>query len=894
MTVEVGMQGTSKRPARPGRPSKPTSSATPAPRRGGPRPTTLKVVERITELQMRQVPLELFASDLVPMLLDAFDAPAGALLLYGCESETLALLESRALSAGGRERLRALRRGAADSWEIPLHGLLNRKAYVIEGPDEHPFVPELVDRELVPRTSNLASIPLYRGQLPVGVLLVIADRRPILEIEILTQVLAFDTLALALDGYIRARSHVPGMAAEADPAASGESLVCEPWVEPREIAARLERELRETEQARAEIAARLADAETRLSDIDRGDDERAKVLAERQRQLAVLTEERDRARDAAAETGETVRALRGTIATIESERDALRTARTELAASAGKAAQEISRLEATCVALRAEEARLRDERARVLAAVDEPGAEPAAVVRALREKIVALEGEVGTQATDRAELARRSATQAEQVAQELTAQRQEVEELRAAHERTVEGLRATYGREIEEQRAQHARVIAEAAVMHERGRAEADAGHETALAALRAGQAETLARLLAERDVTRDEAEHLSVERDDLEARLTWALAEREEVAAAAAVRERAALAALETERRESEAMRAAFDLQRAAMDQGRADDAARLAALEADILARDERLAAAAHATEDFEAQQVELQGEIERLREDRARVLAVVDDPGAEPEAVIQALRERVGSTEALVQSLEEEKRQAMQRAATEVEQAEHRLAVQRRELAETRSAHRAALEEAEAVARREIEAAHAAHRAEREADAAAHRTEIATLRMSADRIDGERRATLTQLEYDRDAAMATARELRTTVAEREARLGELERAQSELAGERTDVTQRAAALAEELARMRGALGETERERESLRQRVAGLSTTEAERSVQVTALGAERERAETRRREAERRAEEIATELAVVQAEALRLREDRARVLAAVDDDAEPVAV
>jgi hypothetical protein len=888
------MQGTSKRQVRPGRSPKSTTSAAPAPRRGGPRPTTLKIVERITELQMRQAPLETFAADMVPLLLDAFDAPAGALLLYGCESETLALLESRALSPAGRERLQALRRGAADSWEIPLHGLLNRKAYVIESPDEHPFVPELVDREIVPRTANLASIPLYRGQLPVGVVLVIADRRPILETEILTHVLAFDALALALDGYIRSRSHASGAASAADPAADSEALTCEPWVEPREIAARLERDLRQTEQARAEIAARLADAENRLSEIDGGDDERAKLLTEQQRQLALLTQERDQARGAAAETGEAVRELRATVVAIEGERDALRTAQGELSARAGNAAQEISRLETLCAALRTEETRLREERARVLAAVDEPGAEPAAVIRALREKIVALEGEIGTQATDRAELARRSAAQAEQVAQQLAAQRREVEELRATHERALGGMRTTHLRELEDERAQHARVIAEAAVMHERGRVEADAGHDTTLAALRAEQAETLARACAERDARRDEAEHLSVERDDLEARLTWALAEREEVAAAAAVRERAALAALETERRESEAMRAAFDLQRAAMEQGRADDATRLGALEADVLARDERLATAARETEDVEAQLLETRGEVARLREDRARVLAVVDDPGAEPEVVIQALRERVGSTEALVRSLEEEKRQAMQRAAAEVEQAEHRLAVQRRELAETRGAHRAALEEAQAAARREMDEAHAAHRLEREADAAAHLAEIANLHASADRIDAERRATLTQLEYDRDAAMATVRELRTTIAEREARLGELQRSQSELAGERTDVTERAAALAEELTRVRAALGEAEHASETLRQRVGGLSSAETERNAQLTTLVAEREQAEARRREAERRAEEVATELAVVTAEAHRLREDRARVLAAVDDDAEPVAV
>jgi len=341
--------------------------------------------------------------------------------------------------------------------------------------------------------------------------------------------------------------------------------------------------------------------------------------------------------------------------------------------------------------------------------------------------------------------------------------------------------------------------------------------------------------------------------------------------------------------------MRAAFDQQRAAMEQGRAEDAQRLTALEHEIVGRDDRLAASARELEERAEQLAATRAEVARLHEDRDRVLAVVDDPGAEPGAVIQALRERVVSAESQAGALEEEKRQAMQRAAAEIEEAEHRVALQRRELAEARAAHRTVLEEAPATLRRELEQTHAAHRAEREADATAHRDEITALHAAADRVDVERRTMLTQLEYDRDAALAGGRELRSTLAAREARLGELERTRADLDAERARLEQLAAASAAELARVRVAVVESEAERAAVRERVGVLTVAEAQHATQLTALMADHERADAERREAARRAEQLATELAVVQAETLRLRDDRARVLAAVDDDgAEPVTV
>lgn len=929
----------------------------------GPRPTTVRLIERIVALQMRQVPLETFAAEMVPLLLDAFDAPAGALLLYQCESETLAMIGSRGLSAVGRQHLERLRRGAADSWEIPLHGLLNRKAYVIERPDEHPFVPELAARDVMPHAANLASIPLYRGQLPVGVLLALADRRPIGEGEILAHVLAFDALSLALDAYLRDRA-VPMATPPADGAgelarlvvvdgatdpeagkAEG-ALVCEPWIEPREIAARLEGELATEQAARRALADHLADLEQGLADatadLDRAAAEQARLLAEREAELeralaserrrfedvaadlrdavaardamvtardgalaalaaerdrvtAVLTDERDTARRSAGEAGDLVRQLRGAVASVESEREALRAAHAEAMVHREAAARDVARLDTELVELRGEATRLRDDRARVLAAVDQPGAEPATVIRALREKVAAFESEIGAHATERAEVARRSALQAEQVAQQLAAQRHEIEELRAAHERTLADVHASHARVLADARTAHTNALAAATVEHDRVRADQDARQHAVVATMRSEHADALGRALAERDARENELERLVVERDDLEARLAWALAEREEVAVAASVRERAAVARLESEQRDAAAARAMLEEERVAVEHARTATAERLMSLERELEARDERVAASARELEARDVELAAVRTQVARLCEDRDRVLAVVDDPGAEPAAVIQALRERVVSFESQVRGVEEERIQAADRAAAELERAEHRLAVQRRELAEERAAQRAALDEAQAAARRDVEAAHAEQRRERDADGAAHRDEIAALRASAERLDGERRAALAQIEADRDAALAATRELRAALVVRESRDGEREQTVVELAAERARLEQAAAAAAGEVDRARARLTDLDREHVALRSQFDALAVTDRERAAQLATLEADRARAETTRAEAEGRAEQLATALAVVQAEAFRLREDRARVLAAVDDDgAEPVTV
>src|SRR6185295_10687525 len=109
----------------------------------------------------------------------------------------------------------------------------------------------------------------------------------------------------------------------------------------------------------------------------------------------------------------------------------------------------------------------------------------------------------------------------------------------AAHARTLGELQATHVRMLDEAASAHARTLESAIREQERLRSEHVARHDTLVAAMRTEHAEALARVVVERDAHARIVEQIELEREDLEARLLSALAEREEVAAAASVRER-------------------------------------------------------------------------------------------------------------------------------------------------------------------------------------------------------------------------------------------------------------------------------------------------------------------------------------------------------------------
>ena len=190
-------------------------------------------IVRIVELQLRQVPLDALTAEVLPAMLAIFDAPAGALLLYRREDATLTLAAARGLAVAGAEALEVLRWGDVETSEMPLRALVDRKIYVVQNPDQDPFIRRLVGTDQRRPVSTVAAVPLYRWHLPVGVLLVLGSTTPLGSDALLAPTFAYSVLALALSNLLWAREErgaTPLPASEAAPP----PLVCVPWVDLRE------------------------------------------------------------------------------------------------------------------------------------------------------------------------------------------------------------------------------------------------------------------------------------------------------------------------------------------------------------------------------------------------------------------------------------------------------------------------------------------------------------------------------------------------------------------------------------------------------------------------------------------------------------------------------------
>ncbi|MGH7894202.1 MAG: hypothetical protein ACREQL_05995 [Candidatus Binatia bacterium] len=105
-------------------------------------------------------------------ILETTQTSAGAVCLFDQHQELLRLAVEVGLSDEGCRRLRNIRRGAATTWDMPLHSLLNRRAYLIESAAKNRYVPPLVDDVAAVRA--VACIPLQDGAVPVGSLILVS------------------------------------------------------------------------------------------------------------------------------------------------------------------------------------------------------------------------------------------------------------------------------------------------------------------------------------------------------------------------------------------------------------------------------------------------------------------------------------------------------------------------------------------------------------------------------------------------------------------------------------------------------------------------------------------------------------------------------------------------
>ena len=154
--------------------------STPGPqvRRGpaGPRPAENPVASRLAG-RLREIATGAAAPEdmLEPALrvvLEASRVSAGALCLFDQRHDLLRLAAEVGLSDEGCKRLRQVRRGGMAGWDMPLHGLLNRRVYLIESAARNRYVPPLVDAAT--SVKAVACVPLYAGTTPVASLVLVA------------------------------------------------------------------------------------------------------------------------------------------------------------------------------------------------------------------------------------------------------------------------------------------------------------------------------------------------------------------------------------------------------------------------------------------------------------------------------------------------------------------------------------------------------------------------------------------------------------------------------------------------------------------------------------------------------------------------------------------------
>lgn len=263
-------------------------------------------------------------------ILDASGAVAGALCLFDPRQGLLRLAAEIGLSDDGCRRLRTVRWSDPSSWDMPLHGLMNRRAYLIESAVRNRYVPRLVEQGAHVRT--IACVPVYGGPDPLASLILITVApRSFGERDIQTLMPPLRELGALIES---ARRRGVGSAADAAPP------------EPRGPFAELAIVTVERDHLLTELAAREAEGERlgtelgeRIGEVDRlrfaldeGAAARAAVEAE------LTNARREATRVATLATG---------LADVERERDGLAEALAAAEASRGRQAERAEELEQT-------------------------------------------------------------------------------------------------------------------------------------------------------------------------------------------------------------------------------------------------------------------------------------------------------------------------------------------------------------------------------------------------------------------------------------------------------------------------------------------------------------------------------------------------------------------
>ena len=607
-------------------------------------PAALRLAERLRELGAGAAALEELLEPALRAVLEATKANAGALCLFDQRHELLRLAVEVGLSDEGCQQLRLVRRGGMNGWDMPLHGLLNRRVYLIERASRNRYVPPLV--EAAASVTTIGCVPLYAAALPVAsmVLVTLAPNR-LTEQQIGPIDQPLRELARIIETARRRCVAAPEspapVTAPRGTSARGPSDGAQPHAEAASFAeaererARLATALHaaateRAEEARRQAAVDAADAVERAGEVKRlmarvaeaegaAERERERVTAsERERQqLAALLE------DAAARERRVQEELRAASERLSAHDDEVRRAlaaaqaaeeaRAAADAEAASAREALARAEAAVAALEEEKRRARDEierlreegaallreRARL-----EKGLEEARVREAeARVQVADLERQIAALRDERHADAAARATELEQLEARLV----EAEAAAAhRHERVDEWQRDRdrLAAELHESAAREQRAQEELRAATERAAAAAEGDLRRALDAARTAE-EAQAAARADADGARAALARAEAAVRELEGERREAQAEIERLQAAAndllAERERLGRGLAETRAHEEQARTRLAEAEREAVALREAHErevAALGGRLEASIAER-ERLRAALEAVE-------------------------------------------------------------------------------------------------------------------------------------------------------------------------------------------------------------------------------------------------------------------------------------------------------
>lgn len=170
---------------------------------------------RLTEIADEAAPedaLELA----VQVIAEECGASATALCLFDIRQNTLRLAAENGLSDEGCKKLRRVRRGDPSAWDMPLIGLLNRRAYLIERASQNRYVPTLVEERVA--MGMVACVPLYDNGSPLASVILITPGRNVNERDVQALTKCFPIIVRMIAAVRRRAAQAPAAAPSRRPA----------------------------------------------------------------------------------------------------------------------------------------------------------------------------------------------------------------------------------------------------------------------------------------------------------------------------------------------------------------------------------------------------------------------------------------------------------------------------------------------------------------------------------------------------------------------------------------------------------------------------------------------------------------------------------------------------